>query len=75
MLGARKKSPSRSESPLERHLLHGCHWPLESSGTVPECAHAMSDTVIEASTMRKDMHPCDWCGKLASFSKECQKKL
>ena len=59
---------------------------MESDGTVPECAHAMSDTVIEASTLRKDTHPCDWCGKPASFkcsrcefvhlcSKECQKKL
>ena len=58
--------------------------PLESSGTVTE--YDMSDTVIEASTLRKDMRPCDWCGKPASFkcsrcefvhlcSKECQKKL
>ena len=59
---------------------------MESSGTVPQCTHTMSDSVIEAKSVKKHIHPCDWCGKPASFkcsrcefvhlcSKECQKKL
>ena len=46
----------------------------------------MSDIGEQAESVKKHTHPCDWCGKPASFkcsrcefvhlcSKECQKKL
>ena len=50
------------------------------------CIRDRSDTVIKAESVKKYTHPCEWCGKPASFkcsrcefvhlcSKECQKKL